>query len=112
MRLQAPVLYLLTNALSVAMQRGFVEDIVVERKYLCNSSKKLTYSVGSQIQCVSRCSMQENCNFMNYKRASAQSSPKRNCEVSSCFYGHIGIYPEPYSRPCLKLCGMSFATWE
>ena len=87
MRLQTPVLYLLTNALFVATQKGFVEDIVVERKYLCNSSKKLTYSVESQIQCVSRCSMQESCNLMNYKEAIGQSSPKHNCEVSSCLYG-------------------------
>ena len=82
MLLQALISYLLTSVLSVIAQKGFVEEIVAERKYLCESNNKAIYSVSSQIQCVSKCSMEENCNLMNYKGVIGQSSQKQNCEVS------------------------------
>ena len=66
--------------MSLCTMQGFIEDVLEMHKYECPQARKLSYTAASQIQCVSKCSIQEQCTLINFIAKDEVSTG--NCEVS------------------------------
>ena len=61
---------------SVISDTGFIDEILMDKKFHCSGHTTELFSVKSEIQCAHRCSRKK-CNQLNYNTVGS----KENCEV-------------------------------
>ena len=59
-------------------KKGFVTEILEDKKFDCPLKDKKIYSVKSEIQCTHRCLQHEQCELLNYNIGKEE---KDNCEI-------------------------------
>ena len=59
-------------------RRGFVSEVLVDKKFDCPKASRRVYTVKSEIQCTHRCLQNKNCELLNYN---TEKEINENCEV-------------------------------
>ena len=65
-------------------KRGYIDDVIFKKKYLCPNVMMASYAKQSRIQCVSKCLREEKCTLINYSEDQEYDKTARssaNCEV-------------------------------
>ena len=61
-------------------RKGFVSEVLADKKFNCPSTTKKVYTVKSEIQCTHRCLQSDNCELLNYN---TEEDINGNCEIFS-----------------------------
>ena len=59
-------------------KKGFVSEVLVDKKFDCPKTNRRVYTVKSEIQCTHRCLQNEDCELLNYN---TEKEINENCEV-------------------------------
>ena len=61
-------------------RKGFVSEVLANKKFVCQSTNKKVYTVKSEIQCAHRCLQNDNCELLNFN---TEEDINDNCEIFS-----------------------------
>ena len=61
-------------------RKGFVSEVLANKKFDCQSTNKKVYTVKSEIQCAHRCLQNDNCELLNFN---TEEDINDNCEIFS-----------------------------
>ena len=61
-------------------KKGFVSEVLANKKFHCQSTNKKVYTVKSEIQCTHRCLQNDNCELLNFN---TEEDINDNCEILS-----------------------------
>ena len=73
----ASLLFLCALYKSSTSNKGFVTEVLQDRKYDCPAIGKRLFAVKSEIQCTHRCLQNNECKMLNYN---TEKESKENCE--------------------------------
>ena len=70
----------------VDCKSGFISESILQSKFYCDTSSMKVFKTTSELQCVHKCAMLDNCEILNYRVVNDQE--KRNCEVYQLPHNH------------------------
>ena len=62
----------------VSCRSGYINSVLLDTKFHCDISKMRMYNTSSELQCVQKCALSDDCNLINFR---VDGSEERNCEV-------------------------------
>ena len=78
------ILFTLRQAL-VSCRSGFISEYILDSKFYCDTSSMNVFKTASELQCVHKCAIFENCELQNYRE---DTKERKNCEIFQLPQGH------------------------
>ena len=72
------LIFIISRYVFVSCGSGYVNSIVLDAKFHCDTSKMKMYKASSELQCVHKCAVFGNCHLINFR---VDGKEEKNCEV-------------------------------
>ena len=61
-----------------ASRKGFISEVLINKRFDCPLASRMVYTVKSQLQCTHRCLQNDMCELISYN---TDQTSTRNCEI-------------------------------